>query len=40
MLAIRPQRVREQDWVMVGEMPVERPAHWSWDGFADPHYAP
>ena len=26
MLAIRPQRVREQDWVMVGEMPVERPA--------------
>ena len=26
MLAIRPQRVREQDSVMVGEMPVERPA--------------
>ncbi len=26
MLAIRPQRVREQDCVMVGEMPVERPA--------------
>ena len=26
MLAIRPQHVREQDSVMVGEMPVERPA--------------
>ena len=26
MLSIRPQRGREQESVMVGEMPVERPA--------------